>query len=69
MHPGKSLILFGIILIGIGLFWLWELKLPFVARLPGDFTFRKAGMTFHFPFTTCLLISLLVSVLLWLFRR
>jgi len=61
--------MFGIFLIGVGLFWLWGPKLPFLGKLPGDFTFRKEGMTFYFPFTTCLLISLLVSILLWLFRR
>ena len=69
MHPGKVLILFGLLMVGIGLFWVWGFKLPLLGKLPGDFTFRKEGITFYFPFATCLLISLLVSLLLWFFRR
>jgi Protein of unknown function (DUF2905) len=69
MHPGKILILIGLLLISVGLFWLWGIKLPFLGKLPGDFSFRKAGVTFYFPLTTCLLISLIVTFLLWLFRR
>jgi hypothetical protein len=69
MHPGKLLILAGILLIGVGLFWLLGGKLPFSWHLPGDIEFKKEGFSFYFPLGTCLLLSLIISLLLWLFRR
>jgi len=68
MHPGKLLILLGVLCIGAGLLWLLGVKLP-IGRLPGDITIRKEGVTFYFPLGTCLLISLVISFLFWLFKR
>lgn len=57
----------GALLIVAALFW------PFLSRhlgrLPGDIVIRRPGFTFAFPILTCLLLSLLLSLLLWLFRR
>lgn len=68
-HPGKFLILFGGLLIVIGVLWLWGGKLPFIGKLPGDLRIEREHFSFYFPLGTCLLISLLLSLLLWLLRR
>jgi hypothetical protein len=57
----------GTVLLFAGL--LWPILSRYVGRLPGDLVVRRPGFTFVFPIVTCLLISLLLSLLLWLFRR
>ena len=47
----------------------WPLLSKYFGRLPGDIAVRRPGFTFVFPIVTCLLLSLLVTLLLWLFRR
>jgi hypothetical protein len=47
----------------------WPLLSKYFGRLPGDLVVRRPGFTFVFPIVTCLLLSLLVTLLLWLFRR
>ena len=47
---------------------LYKLHLPF-GRLPGDIVYRGKNTTFYFPWVTCLLLSVLLSLLLWLFNR
>jgi hypothetical protein len=47
----------------------WPLVSRYFGRLPGDVVVRRPGFTFVFPIVTCLLLSLLVTFLLWLFRR
>ncbi len=61
------LILAGAILLALGL--LWPLVSRYFGRLPGDVVVRREGWTFAFPIVTCLMLSLLLSLLLWLFRR
>jgi hypothetical protein len=58
----------GVLLIVIGLAWPWLSKLPF-GRLPGDINIEHDGFGFHFPIVTSIMVSLVVTVLLWLFRR
>jgi Protein of unknown function (DUF2905) len=69
MHPGKTLILVGLLIAGGGLLWLLLGKLPFFGRLPGDIYVERPHFKFYFPLGSCLLISLLLSLLFWLFRR
>jgi hypothetical protein len=64
----KLLILSGLFLIAIGLAWPWLRRLP-LGRLPGDIHIVREGFSFSFPIVTCLIISVLVSLLLWFFRR
>jgi hypothetical protein len=64
----KLLISAGLLLLGAGLAWPWLRRLP-LGRLPGDIHIARAGFSFSFPIVTCLLISVVVSLLLWLFRR
>ena len=66
--PGRSiLIVLGILFLAAGL--LWPLLSRYVGRLPGDIVIRRGGGTIFFPIVTCILVSLLLSLLLWLFRR
>jgi DUF2905 family protein len=69
---GRWLILFGIVLVILGIAWPWLAKLG-LGRLPGDFYIEREGFSFYFPLTTSLivsiLLSLLISLLLWLLRR
>ena len=69
MHPGKALIIAGLAIAGLGLLWLLFGKPPFFGRLPGDIAIERPHFRFYFPLGTCLLISLLLSLLFWLFRR
>ncbi|MCA1582241.1 MAG: DUF2905 domain-containing protein [Acidobacteria bacterium] len=48
---------------------LWPVLSRYVGRLPGDLLVRRGSWTFAFPLVTCLLLSLLFSLALWLFRR
>ncbi len=66
---GRALIILGLLLLGIGLFLSYGGKLNFLGRLPGDIRVEKENFSFFFPLGTCLLISLLFSLLLWLFKR
>jgi hypothetical protein len=64
----KLLILLGLVLLAAGLAWPWLRRLPF-GRLPGDIHIAREGFSFNFPIVTCLVISIVVSLLLWIFRR
>ena len=57
----------GTVLLAAGL--LWPILSRSVGKLPGDLVVRRPGFTFVFPIVTCLLVSLLLTLLLWLFRR
>ena len=64
----RLLIIAGIVLLVIGLAWPWLSKLPF-GRLPGDLRIEREGFSFYFPLTTGLVISALVSLILWWLRK
>jgi ribose/xylose/arabinose/galactoside ABC-type transport system permease subunit len=64
----RFLIVVGLVMIAAGLAWPWLRNLP-LGRLPGDIHVVKEGFSFHFPIVTCIVISLVVSLLIWLFRR
>lgn len=64
----RLLIVLGVAAIAAGLAWPWLRKLP-LGRLPGDIHIVREGFSFYFPIVTCIVISLLVSLLLWIFRR
>jgi hypothetical protein len=64
---GKILIIFGILLILVGAGLLLIGKISFLDKLPGDIHIQKKNFEFHFPLATCLLISILLSVLLSVF--
>lgn len=64
----RVFITLGVVLLLAGLLWPWITKLG-LGRLPGDLVIARGGFRFYFPIVTCLLISVIVSVILWLFRR
>lgn len=64
----RTLIVIGVILVVIGLLWPWLGKLPF-GRLPGDLVVRREQFSLFVPITSMVLVSLALSLILWLFRR
>ncbi|MBI4189594.1 MAG: DUF2905 domain-containing protein [Betaproteobacteria bacterium] len=64
----KWLITIGIILIALGVLWPLAAKLG-LGSLPGDIKIERKGFTFYFPLTSGVIVSLLVTLLLWIFRR
>jgi len=65
----RMLILIGIIIVGMGLLLSTFSKIPYLGRLPGDILIQRKNFSFYFPITTCLLLSLLLSLVFWLFGR
>ena len=63
---GKTLIIFGIILIGFGLLLTLANKIPFIGRPPGDIYIQKKNFSFYFPIATSILISVILSLIFWL---
>ncbi len=66
---GKILILIGFVLVGAGILFLLSDKIPWLGRLPGDITIKRDNFSFYFPLATCIIISLIVSLIFWLFRK
>ena len=64
----RWLITVGVILIVAGLAWPWLVKLG-LGKLPGDIVIEREGFRFYFPITTMVLISVLLSLIFWLFRK
>lgn len=69
MSYGKALVLAGLALVVVGLLVMAGGKVPFLGRLPGDIRIERENFSFYFPLGSCLLISGLLSLLFWLFRR
>jgi len=59
----------GLVLVAAGLVVSFSGRIPWLGKLPGDFTFRLGGLTVYVPLATCLLLSVLLSLLSYLFRR
>jgi len=64
----RALVIIGLIVVAIGVAWPWLSRLP-IGRLPGDFVVDRPGLKVFFPLTTMIIISVVISLLLWLFRR
>jgi hypothetical protein len=64
----RSLVLLGLAIVAIGLLWPWIRKLG-LGRLPGDIRIQTEHGAFYFPIVTCLVLSIVLSLVLWLFRR
>lgn len=63
----KLLVIAGLILVLAGLFWPWLSRLP-LGRLPGDIVIERSNSSFYFPITTAILVSIVLSVIFWIFR-
>lgn len=70
MALGRALIVLGAVLIVVGLLIALNVRLPFrIGRLPGDIVIRGRNSVFYFPLVTCLLLSLVLTLVLWLIGR
>lgn len=66
---GKIIIFIGLLLVVIGLVCMVGSKLPFIGKLPGDIVFERKNYSFYFPVTTCIIISIILSFVFWLFNK
>ncbi|MFZ2089680.1 MAG: DUF2905 domain-containing protein [Desulfobaccales bacterium] len=66
---GKMLILLGVIMALVGVVLLAAPKIPWLGKLPGDFTYKSDRFTFYFPLATSILISVVLSLILYFFRK
>ncbi|MCX7817131.1 MAG: DUF2905 domain-containing protein [Syntrophales bacterium] len=66
---GRLLIIIGLVITGIGIIVALGSKLPWIGRLPGDIYFKGERFTFYFPITTCILVSVLLTIFFWLMGR
>ena len=64
----RLLIVLGLLIALVGLLWPWITKLG-LGRLPGDLRVDKPGFTFYAPFTTMIIVSVVLSLVIWLLRR
>jgi hypothetical protein len=69
-HIGKLLIIFGLIISAVGLVILFLKKIGIQpGKLPGDIVYRSGNTTIYFPIVTCILLSIVISIILWLLRK
>jgi hypothetical protein len=66
---GKTLILIGVVLVVVGALFSLAGKLPWLGQLPGDITIQRERFSFYFPLTTCIVISVVISLVLYFLRR
>ena len=64
----RLLIALGLVILAIGIAWPWIARLG-LGRLPGDVNIERDGWSFHFPLMTSIIVSLVLSLLIWLFRK
>ena len=65
---GRFLIVLGLAILLVGLLWPYLSRIG-LGRLPGDIVIERDNMTFYFPLMTCLLLSIVFSLILWVVRR
>ncbi len=67
-HPAWLLIIVGVLIIGIGVVWLLSSAIPWLGKRPGDIVIERENFRFYFPIVTCIVISLLLTGIMWLIR-
>ncbi|MCX5891926.1 MAG: DUF2905 domain-containing protein [Deltaproteobacteria bacterium] len=65
----RVLIVLGVLLVVVGLALLLVPKIPGLGKLPGDIVIKRENFSFYFPLGTCILISVILSLIFWLFRK
>jgi hypothetical protein len=68
-QPAVALILIGLLVAAVGLIWLLLPNIPWLGRLPGDIRWEGDHGRFYFPVVTCLVLSLVLSVVLWMVQK
>ena len=66
---GKLIIIVGVIIVVVGIMITFSSKIPLIGKLPGDIFISKNGFTFYFPLATSILLSIIISLILYLFRK
>jgi len=66
---GRIIIFIGLLVVVIGFVFVLGSKLPFIGKLPGDIAIEKRNYSFHFPVTTCIIISIILSFVLWFLNK
>ena len=66
---GRLLIVVGVILVIVGAVFLLAPKLPWLGKLPGDISLKRGNFSFYFPLGTCIIISIMLTLIMYLFRR
>lgn len=66
---GKALIILGIVIIALGVLFMFGGRIPWLGQLPGDIYAQRGRFSFYFPITTCIVISAIISLVLYFFRR
>jgi hypothetical protein len=66
---GKVLIVLGVVIAGVGVLLIMGDKIPWIGKLPGDIIIRKEKLTFYFPIVTCVILSILLTIIFSLFRK
>lgn len=66
---GKFLVIVGLLIAAVGVLIWTSFGRGWLGRLPGDIHYNRGNFSFHFPIITCILLSLLLSLVLWLFRK
>ena len=66
---GKTLMIIGLVIAALGALLTLAGKIPWLGRLPGDIYIKRENFSFYFPLATSILLSALLSLILWLFRR
>ena len=64
----RFLIILGVLLVLAGILWPWLTRLGLL-RLPGDIVVERGNFSFYFPIVTCLIVSVVISLILWLINR
>ena len=66
---GKVLIVIGAVIVAVGVLLMMGDKIPWIGKLPGDIIIRKEKFTFTFPIVTCIILSILLTIIFSLFRK
>lgn len=66
---GKSIIVIGILLVAVGIFMIFSPRVPWLGKLPGDIIIKRGENVFYFPIATCVLISVILSVISYFISR
>jgi hypothetical protein len=66
---GRILVVLGLVLVALGLVLSVGPKIPFLGRLPGDIRIVKGPFTFYFPIVSCIILSILLTIILNMFRK
>lgn len=68
-HIGKLIILGGAVMVAVGILVYFADKIPFIGKLPGDIFIKRKNLTIYFPLATSIRLSILLTVILYIFRK